>query len=148
MRILVEGAREPLVHPLRQLVVELRRRLEFAHREGGQDERQRVAGERDLPGEALVGHHGQRPHVDLLVGLRALGGDEIAGEVLGRADERARLGQLLAVALGVFGDAEVEHLGEQLAVNLGDEDVLRLDVAVNDPELVRRRESAAHMDPT
>ena len=47
--------------------------------------------------------------------------------------EQRPLGQPLVDGLG---DAEVDHLGHRLAVVEGDQDVGRLDVAVDDPLLV------------
>src|SRR5438477_12326943 len=47
--------------------------------------------------------------------------------------EQGPLGQLL---LGRLGDAEVDHLGDRLAVVERDHDVGRLDVAMDDPLLM------------
>src|SRR5690606_22643200 len=67
--------------------------------------------------------------------------------VAGSAEDRARLGleliDLAVVAEGL-GDPEVEHLHDRpgLALDPGEEDVVRLEVAVDDALLVRLRERA------
>ncbi|MFT3768182.1 MAG: hypothetical protein QM820_22250 [Minicystis sp.] len=88
-----------------------------------------------------------RAEVDVLATFELL-----RAHVGGRADHHPRLGQRGADArdLGVaqhLGDAEVEHLDEEgisLAA-LGDEDVVRLDVAVDDAVLVGALQGAAHL---
>ena len=101
----------------------------------------RLAGEGHRPGQQLVEDDPGRVEVRRLVdggAARLLG-----GEVLRRADDRARLGHL-ARGAGAR-DAEVHHLDATLAV---DDHVVRLDVAVHDPVPVReaqRREDLARV---
>lgn len=85
-----------------------------------------VAGERGVTGQRLVQHAGQRVGVDRR-------GHRLAREPFGRhvihgADTRSFCGQpTVALALG---DTEVDEVGE---IGRGDNDVLRLDVAVDQP---------------
>ena len=101
----------------------------------------RLAGEGHRPGQQLVEDDPGRVEVRRLVdggAARLLG-----GEVLRRADDRARLGHLAGGAGA--RDAEVHHLDAALAV---DDHVVRLDVAVHDPVPVReaqRREDLARV---
>ena len=82
---------------------------------------------RVLAAPALVERQGQR--VDVGLGARRAALGLLGGHVGERADDVAGRGQGRRV--GEAGDAEVHQLGARLAV-LGDEDVLRLDVAVDD----------------
>ena len=99
----------------------------------------RVGLERDLAGEHLVEDDPERVDVGLrgdLVAERLLGRD-----VVGRAEHAAGGGQ--ALRLERAGDAEVGDLGAALVV---DQDVLRLDVAVDEAVLVRALERPADLD--
>ena len=113
-----------------------RRRRQVLHR----DLDRRVAVERRLPGEELVEDDAEGVEIGALVDL---GAARLLGrEVLRGADDRARLGHL---ARPGARDAEVGDLDAALAV---DEDVVRLDVAVDDPVPVReaqRREDLARV---
>ncbi len=116
-------------------------RLDVFHR--------RLGVEGELAGEHLVEDDRQRVDVAARVehlALRLLGRHELR-----RAEDHAllrehdRAGPQLA--LGHLGEAEVEHLGvvAQAAVG-GEEDVLRLEIAVDDPLEVRLLEGAAALD--
>ena len=85
--------------------------------------------ERDPAGERLVEDHADRVEVGGGGRLEALG--LLGREVLGGAEHRAGLGDLRGAGAG---DAEVGDPRAALAV---DEHVLRLEVAVDDPALVR-----------
>ena len=109
----------------------------------------RFAVEGAVAGEHLVEDRAQREEVGAGVGgetphlLRRhvpIRADHHAGPRLG---ERPRRRQLVAGALGAdeLGDPEVEDLGPPVA---GQEQVLRLEVAVDDAALVRRRQAARH----
>ena len=97
----------------------------------------RLAGERHLPGEQLVEQDPGRVEVGRLVDGRAAG--LLGGEVLGGADDRARLGHLARTG---SRDPEVRHLDAALVV---DEDVVRLDVPVDDPVAMGVAERGQHL---
>ncbi len=137
---------EHLVEPLRQRGAELARGARF----GGQDlqqERVVVRGrERALPGERFVQDDSAGVEIDPRVEV------SIAPRLLGRHVKRsphdhpgAREIEVLVLLVVDGADhlrhAEVEELRERRAPDaLREEDVLRLDVAVDDPLLVRRDE--------
>ena len=112
-----------------------RGRLEHVLR---QDAHEGVRVEGHLPGEHLVHDHAERVDVGALVdGLprRLLG-----RHVVRRAEDHPGLGEL-ARAAADLGHAEVEHLHEARVVPLlDDEDVVRLQVAVDDAARVGRVE--------
>ena len=110
--------------------------VDVLHRDGDEV----VAGERHLAGEELEEHDAERVDVGLgvdVAALRLLGRDVVAGSEhgAGRGLLRGRLHRAR--------DPEVGHLRLALAVQ---EDVLRLDVAVDEPVLVREREAARDLD--
>ena len=86
--------------------------------------------ERDLTGEALEQHRGQR--VAVAGRGRALALDLLRRGVVDRADELAGSGQ----ALGVVRRLDQAEVGEVGMVVLSDQDVLRLDVPVDEPGLM------------
>ena len=97
--------------------------------------------ERQLAGERLVGQHGERPAVGARVG--GPGGEQLLGaHVLGRAHDGADVrDRAHRGSRHLLGDPEVQDLDEQLVTRrlgtAGDhEDVVGLDVAMDDPELV------------
>jgi len=92
----------------------------------------RVAGERHLPGEHLVEDDPERVQIRARVNGRAA--RLLRGEVLRGANDRSGLRHLRRAGAC---DAEVRHL--QPAVR-ADDDVVRFDVAVDDPVAVRERE--------
>ena len=88
-----------------------------------------VAGERRTPGDHLVHHDAERVEVAARVGLGALG--LLRREVRRRAHHRAGLGEVrLGRRVEGPGDAEVGDLHRAVRA---DEDVRRLDVAVDEP---------------
>ena len=105
----------------------------------GQHARQRRRRERLRAREDLVQHHPHRVDVAARVELIAL--HLLGAHVVRRADDEARLGHPF-LRLGHPRDAEVHQLHLALVV---DEDVLRLDVAVDDPLLVRGLQPAANL---
>ena len=117
---------------MRHLRPQLRRRLRHLREVLHRDLERRVARERDLPGEHLVEHDADRVEVGGLVDRRAA--RLLGREVLRGADDRADLGHL---ARAGARDPEVGHLQPALGA---DEHVVWLDVAVDDPVLVRGRE--------
>ena len=88
-----------------------------------------VAVERQRPGDQLVEHDAERVEIRALVDVRAA--RLLGREVLRGADDRSRLRHLRRAGAR---DAEVGHLDPPLAV---DEDVVRLDVAVDEVLAVR-----------
>ena len=103
------------------------------------DRHQAVAGVWRPTREQLVGNHSQRVLVGALVAPAAV--RLLRREVLARSEHRARGGECL-VGVQCAGDPEVRHLRGAAPV---DEDVVRLDVTVHDPELVRERERAGDL---
>ena len=74
--------------------------------------------------------------IDVVVGLDLLG-----THVGGRAEHDADLRRLVIVRVAAsLGDAEVEDLREDLAVHLREEQIVRLDVAMNDFVFVSLRQ--------
>ena len=128
-RLLREGPDDDEVEVGRDVWAKLRRRRrdlgEVLHR----DLDRALAGERDLAGEELEEHDPGRIEVRRLVDR---GAARLLGrEVLRGADDRALLGHLAGSG---SRDPEVRHLHDSLGV---DDDVVRLDVAVDDAVAVR-----------
>ena len=99
--------------------------------------------------QQLVEEHAQR--VDVAAGIDAQGAHFrlLRAHVLQRADHRPVLGEegpLGELLLGRLGHAEVDHLGDRLAVVQRDHHVRRLDVAVDDPLLMRVLDRLADRD--
>ena len=157
----------PLPHRLRQRPLGLWRRREPVlrlllqqphhhrrqrHRNGLRQRRRRLVQDRVEPGrvvgalegaaprQRLVEHHAERPQIRARVGaaLRLLGRG-----VEQRARGHARPGQVHTLDLS---DAEVEDLGVQ-PVALTQEDVGRLEVAVDDAARVSRTQAAGDLAP-
>jgi hypothetical protein len=107
----------------------------FAQRRGAQPRTERCRA-----GEQLVEQHAQRVHVRPRVDVERAQLRLLGAHVLERADDRAHrgvhrpLGEPLVQRLG---HAEVDDLRHGLRVLHGDHHVGRLDVAVDDPLLVR-----------
>ena len=101
-----------------------------------------VLGERHLAGEQLEEQAAERVDVDAGVDLAA--GDLLGSDVIERADEAAGLGQ---AGLGgdVAGDAEVGDVGVLGALAAAEQDVGRLDVAVDQAGGVDRVEAVADL---
>ena len=98
-----------------------------------------VAVERHLTGQELVEDAAERVDVRLLV-------DRLAARLLGRdvvAGSHDRAGDRHPVDVERMGDAEVGYLRAAVGV---DQDVLGLDVAVDEPVLVRKREPAGDLE--
>ena len=98
----------------------------------------RVAGVRRRAGEQLVEQDARR--VDVAAGVGRAGGDLLGRQVRDRAQDRARV----AGARLRRRDREPE-VGDLRLPGLGDQHVLRLDVAVHDPEPVRLGEPGEHL---
>ena len=105
--------------------------VHVAHR----DRDEVVAGEGNLAGEQLVEHAAERVDVGLLVDRLAAG--LLRRDVVARPHDRAR--DRHPVDVDRMGDAEVGHLRSAVGV---EQHVLRLDVAVDEPLIVREREPA------
>ena len=123
-------------HVGRQLVQRLRRVVHLLVGDGDRV----VTGERRPAADHLVDHDAERVQIAAGIGLRALG--LLGREVRRRAHHRADLGEVLLDG-GVErpGDAEVGHL--HLPV-VGDEDVRRLDVAVDHAVAMGEAEGGGH----
>ena len=112
------------------------------------EQRRRLLGlEHGAPREALEEDAPEREHVGGGADV-ALAAHELGRHVAGRADDRAREGEL-APAAREARDAKVEHL-EARDVPARQEQVLGLDVAVDDPARVRvaERLGGAPREPT
>ena len=102
----------------------------------------RGARERGLAREALVQHEAQRVEVGPAVEREAE--DLLGRQVLRRAHHHVLGREVLVAALHGLGDAEVRQLHAALG---GDEDVARLDVAVDETGLVGVVERGGHRSP-
>jgi hypothetical protein len=125
------GQRGPHVARARRLLVEV----------GEEDGELALALERHPPGQRLVEHAGQRVDVGAAIDLLAL--DLLRRDVGDRAHEGLLSGQA-ARARGVLGQPEVRQVRVVVAA---DQDVGRLDVAVDQPVgmgLVERRADLGH----
>jgi hypothetical protein len=115
------------------------RRRVLAKSSGGGRHRRRSV-ERQLPGDHLEEHHAE--------GIEIGGGGELGpldllgGHIGGRPDERAGLGQLVVAARLV--DARQAEVGDHGAAAVED-DVVRLEVAVQDPGGVRRAQAGEQL---
>jgi hypothetical protein len=92
------------------------------------------------PASSSYKHHAQRVDVGARVDVVVVRGGLLRAHVLGRADDLAHLGEHrhLGQALrGGLGHAEVDDLGHRAPIHFRDEDVRRLEVAVDDGLLVR-----------
>ena len=100
-------------------------------------------GERRAAGEQLEGDAAERVEVAPRPGQPAHG--LLGGDVVGRADRRARGGEPRGAARAIerLGDAEVGDLDPAVG---GDEQVLRLEVAVHDPEALGMREAGEDVE--
>src|SRR6185437_15728503 len=109
-----------------------------------------LGGPYGAPGEALVDDAPERPEVGAVV-HGTLPAHLLRAHVGGRAEDGALAREARLRALGLhrrveLGEAEIEDLGEQLALLvLGQEDVLGLQVAVDDVGRVRLRQAAADL---
>ena len=110
---------------------------------------QRVPGEGRHARQQLVEQHAQRVDVRPRVDVQAAHLGLLGAHVLRRADHLGVAGEerLLGEPLvGGLGDAEVDDLGHGLAVVQRDQDVGRLDVAVDDSLLVGVLDGVADLD--
>ncbi len=112
----------------------------------GEDPHERLTLERHRAAEHLV--HDDAHRVDVGAVVDVLAQRLLRGHVERRAEDGAGAGEVVvAVGPGHLGDAEVEQLGDVLALGgVGDEDVLRLHVPVNDALLVRGGQPVAGLD--
>ena len=92
-----------------------------------------------VAGEHLVDEHAGRVDVGARVGLAV--DHELGGEVGDRADQHAAGGGVLGLGVDRAGQAEVGDLDPAV---VGQQHVLGLDVAVQDPGVVGGRERAEH----
>ena len=91
-------------------------------------------------GERLPQHHSDCPHVGSR--RRLASGEPLGGDVRQRSRHVAGLGQRLGV--GHLREPEVED-ARRYAIAVGEEDVRRLDVAVEDPGGMRVGQAVAHL---
>ena len=150
LRVLREAALDDPAEKRRELRIELRHRLRLVPDDGGQRLGGRGPREGTFPGQHLVEDDAERelvaPEVDGLAPrlLRRHVGHRPEDDPLlahGRERGRAGVGRLVVRDV-VPGEAEVEELRVPV---LRQEDVLGLDVAVDDPLPVRRRETFRHL---
>ena len=134
LRLLREGARQHRVDVPRQLGPNLARPprlLVHVRPEQGDVGRPR---ERRLPGQALVEDAGER--VDVRARVDVVARDLLGRDVLERADDVTG-SRDAAERAGPLREAEVGEVAVLLARGDGDQDVRRLDVAMDEPLLVR-----------
>ncbi len=105
---------------------------------------QRLAGERRLAGGELAQDHAERPDVAARV-ARLRRAQLLRRHVVRRAHDVVGAGEVAVLAMRL-GDAEVEHLDEVRAVGtLGEEQIARLEVAMDDAERVGLGERTARL---
>ncbi len=113
------------------------------------EEREEAVGVEGQPScQAFIEHDPDRVHVEGGVGIQSRG-DLLGRHVERRAHDAAGLGELLGVAFLVeLGDPEIEDLwrARTPVLALAEEDVVRLEVAVDDPLRVRFGDTAASGD--
>ena len=105
----------------------------------------RVGGERRVPRQTLEENAAERVHVGARVDRIA---EELLGtHVLGRADHEPALRQRVFLRIvHRLGDAEVDDLGDLFARAIArDDDVVGLEIAVDDAELVRGVQSVGDL---
>ena len=101
---------------------------------------ERFARERRASCEKLVEHHAQRVNVGTRVDIDRRRLSLLRAHILERAHDGAELGEQRSFGESLIdrlGDAEVDYLGDGTAIMERDEHVRGLQVAVNDPLLVR-----------
>ena len=102
-----------------------------------------------LPGQQFVEQHAQAVDVAARVDVQPAHLRLLRTHVSRRADELVQLRVNRRVRQPAFrrlGDAEIDHLRHRHAVVQRHEDVRRLDVAVDDPLLVRVLDGLADLD--
>ena len=107
------------------------------HRELG------LTGERRGPGQHVERDAAQR--IDVGATVEVVAADLLGGDVVGRAEDDAPGGQLGGLAVGGVGegaDSEVRQKGPLLVELALEQDVLRLDVAMDQPPAVGGVEGA------
>ncbi len=113
----------------------------------GHEGDQRLGDEGPLAGQELVEEHAQG--VDVRACVHGIARDLLRRDVVRCAADEPRLGDRAArpaPALQELGDPEVQHGHPVWVAVLGlDEDVVRLEIAVDDPHRVRLRERVAHL---
>ena len=147
--VLLESLLDDLLEARRDRPVALEHRCRLANQDAGNHGTRRAAAERLDAGRHLVDHGAERKQVAPRVHLFAPG---LLGRHVGhRAERRSRHRQLVVGRhrrrgvrrLDQLRQAEVEDLHAAL---VADEDVSRLDVAVDDPLGVRRVQSISQLD--
>jgi hypothetical protein len=140
-----EGAAEEPIHRGSKLGDKLRRERYFVRTDGHEDVAELLAGERNPAGEAPEKDHPERPEiaprVDLLARAHLLG-----AHVTRRSEEHACLrdpGSQRRVH--GLGDPEVEDLHHLLSALPRQEDVRRLEIAVDDARVVSAFEGLAYL---
>ena len=141
--LLRQETQDQIVERLRDLGVDQARRawrlLEVLHQEGGDVRR--------LEGEAPCDHleEDDADGVEVDAGARLAMADALRGHVLRRPEQLAGSGQARVAARA--RDPEIEQLHQIRAVLArADEDVLRLQIAVNHLEIVRARDASGDLD--
>ncbi len=105
--------------------------------------------QRQRAGQHLVEDHPQRIDVGAGVHVQPAGHRLFGGHVLGRADHRPGLRKqrvLRKRLVDRLGDPEVDHLGHRLAVYQLHQHVRRLEIAMDDPLLMRVLDRLADRD--
>ena len=123
--------------------VRLDRRRLNAHVQGCPFDRI-IGVERQLAGEQLVGDDAER--VDVALRVDVLHRELLRAHVRRRTEHDAERRQLGIATAGALGDAEIEHLDEvRCSSGRGDDDVVRLEIAMDDAAVVRLLEGAADL---
>ncbi len=105
-----------------------------------------VADERRRAGDHLMNETAKR--VDVGARVDGVTGDLLGGHIRRRADDHAAAGQRLALGgASELGQAKVDELGGLAVIDVGgDDDVRRLEIAMDHARRVRRLEAATEPD--
>ena len=149
LRILVQTRQHELFELLRKRGSEAAREKRRIGDDGCEQTGDVVRGERELAGEQLEEGDAERPDVASVIDvLRAP--DLLRRHVRRRTEDRLRLGEVRvdhALLSDRLRDAEVEDLHERGSVGaLGDEEVRRLEIAMDDADGMRARDRFAHLE--
>ena len=126
----------------------LSRRLRVVEEDLGENRADVIAGERKLAGEYAVQDDAHCPNVGSVVDLLDFTCGLLRAHVNGRTDHGTRSGSSdRRRTIEELGDAEVDQLDLLAAITrVGQDDVSRLEVTVNDPQRVGCAQCGQHLE--
>ena len=136
-------------HDLREIVGRIRTTQRHRHRHLGemlhQQRRCGAAGERRFARQHLVGHDAQRIEIAARIEI-TITGRLFRRHVRGRADRHTRGGQTRRLATVARGTGNTEVGDQRPAVDTIQQNVVGLDIAMNHPARVRKRQRIGHFE--